>query len=187
VLANSPDASSINASFPRFVYTNRHGHVLDLTYGYAGKIDGVSVDYQSWPMLEDPWMFQSQRGHLHVFGEDRNIVSNYYNWTTTIQPLLSTWDTWLASHFSPAQLADPDITGPLRDADGDGLSNLAEYALGGNPASASDCPKPEFSMPEPVLLRMSFRRERSGRHLHRRAIRKPHPLGSPPHQPWQRR
>jgi hypothetical protein len=124
VLANSPDASSINASFPRLVYTNRHGRVLDLTYGYAGKIDGVSVDYQSWPMLEDPWMFQSQRGHLHVFGEDRSIVSNYYNWTTTIQPLLSTWDTWLASHFSPADLADPDITGPLRDADGDGLSNL---------------------------------------------------------------
>jgi hypothetical protein len=72
---------------------------------------------------------------------------------------LTAWDTWLSSHFSPTQLADPEITGPARDADGDGLSNLAEYALGGNPASASDCPKPEFSIPEPLLLRMSFRRE----------------------------
>jgi autotransporter-associated beta strand protein len=92
VLANAPEAGSINTSFPRLVYTNRHGHVLDLTYGYAGKINGVSVDYQSWPMLEDPWMYQSQRGHLHVFGKDRTIVSNYYNWTTAInqRPTLST-------------------------------------------------------------------------------------------------
>ena len=84
VLANAPDSSAVNAASPRLVYTNRHGRVLDLTYGLAGKIDGVTVDYQSWPMLEDPWMFQPQRGHLHVFGKDRTIVSNYYNWTKTI-------------------------------------------------------------------------------------------------------
>lgn len=84
VLATAPDTSNITAAAPRFIYTNRHGHALDLTFDLAGKINGVTVDYQSWPMLEDPWMYQSQNGHLHLFGANRVVTSNYYDWTESI-------------------------------------------------------------------------------------------------------
>jgi autotransporter-associated beta strand protein len=80
VLANAPDISGITNAAPRFIYTNRHGDALDLTFGLAGKINGVTVDYQSWPVLEDPWMYQSQNGPLHLFGRDRTVVANYYDW-----------------------------------------------------------------------------------------------------------
>jgi autotransporter-associated beta strand protein len=83
VLANATDISGVTNAAPRFIYTNRHGNALDLTFGLAGKINGVTVDYQSWPMLEDPWMYQSQNGHLHLLGHDRSVVANYYGWTQT--------------------------------------------------------------------------------------------------------
>lgn len=43
------------------------------------------------------------------------------------------FDYWKASHFSQPELADPQVSGDQADADGDGRSNLAEYALGGDP------------------------------------------------------
>lgn len=84
VLANAPDISNIYSAAPRFIYTNRHGDALDLTFGLAGKINGVTVDYQSWPVLEDPWMYQAQNGHLHLSGPNRVVTSNYYDWTKSI-------------------------------------------------------------------------------------------------------
>jgi len=46
-----------------------------------------------------------------------------------------TWDTWRSSHFTAGELADPNVSGPTADPDGDGLSNLMEYALNRNPKS----------------------------------------------------
>ena len=77
------DKTGISNAAPRLVYTNRHGDALELTYGLAGKINGVTVDYQGWPVLEDPWMYQAQNGHLHLFGRDRTVTANYYDWVQT--------------------------------------------------------------------------------------------------------
>ena len=47
-----------------------------------------------------------------------------------ITPLSPLFAHFLTDHFTPAQLADPLVTGPLADFDNDGISNLLEYALG---------------------------------------------------------
>lgn len=44
---------------------------------------------------------------------------------------------WAEGHFNASELADPSISGPDADADGDGVANLLEYAFGGDPRSAS--------------------------------------------------
>jgi hypothetical protein len=47
---------------------------------------------------------------------------------------------WLRANFSPAQLADPAISGDAADPAGDGLPNLLKYALGLNPNAAEPNP-----------------------------------------------
>ncbi len=44
-----------------------------------------------------------------------------------------TFDAWRATKFSAGQLADPAISGPNADPDGDGRANLTEYAFGLDP------------------------------------------------------
>ena len=43
------------------------------------------------------------------------------------------WDQWRLEMFSSAQLAEPSISGERGDPDGDGLSNLIEYAFNTHP------------------------------------------------------
>lgn len=42
-------------------------------------------------------------------------------------------DAWRLANFTEAERNDPAIIGDDRDADGDGLSNLLEFLMGGNP------------------------------------------------------
>ncbi len=63
------------------------------------------------------------------------------NWTSSAPPGGTpggaagpmTYALWKAMVFSAAEAADDMISGVLADADGDGLTNWAEYALGGLP------------------------------------------------------
>jgi hypothetical protein len=57
-----------------------------------------------------------------------------------------TYATWAASRFTPAQLADPAISGPTADADGDGLINFLEYAFDGDPLAATSVPWPRSAV-----------------------------------------
>jgi hypothetical protein len=50
-----------------------------------------------------------------------------------LDPERSPLEFWRARQFSEFQLATPATSGNLADPDGDGWSNLAEFALGGNP------------------------------------------------------
>ena len=52
---------------------------------------------------------------------------------------------WRFSHFSTT--ADSGNAADLADADSDGLVNLLEYALGGNPMDSSQSPYPQPSLP----------------------------------------
>jgi hypothetical protein len=44
-----------------------------------------------------------------------------------------TYPAWRSAQFTPAELADPAISGPTADPDGDGISNLYEYLFVGAP------------------------------------------------------
>lgn len=57
---------------------------------------------------------------------DNGLICQSAPWTDWVE-------AWRALHFTPAQLADPAISGDDADPDHDGLPNLLEYALGLDP------------------------------------------------------
>ena len=58
--------------------------------------------------------------------------------TVTIQD--KPYDAWRFAHFDSGQLADTGVSGDSADPDGDGFTNLLEYALGGDPLTADQPP-----------------------------------------------
>ncbi len=63
-------------------------------------------------------------------------------WTGEGPP--NAYDAWRASKFAPEDVIDDLISGPLADPDRDGISNLLEFALGGNPWIPRDAFAPEL-------------------------------------------
>lgn len=56
------------------------------------------------------------------------------------------YTAWAAQHFSAAELADESVSGQGADPDGDGIENLIEYALGGDPKAADRSILPETTV-----------------------------------------
>lgn len=50
------------------------------------------------------------------------------------------FDAWRFANFSASELANPTISGPMADPDGDQLTNLVEYALNLDPKHANPSP-----------------------------------------------
>ncbi len=53
-------------------------------------------------------------------------------------------NSWLDDYFSPAERADPAISGDMADPDKDGLANLLEYAFDFDPAEDSSASLPKL-------------------------------------------
>jgi hypothetical protein len=70
---------------------------------------------------------------------------------------------WRAMFFNAAELADPSISGPLADADGDRLNNLLEYLMGSDPRDASSTAQIEIrSSGDDILIDVPMRDGVSG-------------------------
>ena len=90
--SSSANTNLLTGANPTMVYTDRHSNVLQITFGQGSKTNGQSVDYQQWPAISNPWMFQAQLGSLFIFGTNRTIIYNFNDWTETTnnQPTLLT-------------------------------------------------------------------------------------------------
>lgn len=78
-------------------------------------------------------------------------------------PATPVWASWRAERFTAAQLEDAAVSGPAADPDGDGLPNLLEYALAGDPlvAERDAAPAVSLSTPPDSRLRIVFTRHRA--------------------------
>jgi len=80
------------------------------------------------------------------------------SWTTAVEGI--TYNTWKSQVFTVTEAQNALVSGDLADPDKDGVSNLLEYAMNGDPKTASPA-----LMPRPVRaadgkLSMSFTRRR---------------------------
>ncbi len=72
-------------------------------------------------------------------------VTQFSPWTLSSlppPPLPTTFANWRQGFFTPAELANPAISGDTADPDFDGLSNLLEYAFHGDPKQPSATDRP---------------------------------------------
>ena len=76
----------------------------------------------------------------------------------------SAYDTWRTSIFDAAQLADANVSGLTADADGDGMTTLAEYYFVGEPLEPDSSKLPTVTLTETGdILILSYQlRNRSG-------------------------
>lgn len=73
-------------------------------------------------------------GHAGVYaGADRIVYSDFQLTVGDPPAAEHPFESWQKVHFTEAELADPQISGPEADPSGDGIDNLVKYALGLNP------------------------------------------------------
>jgi hypothetical protein len=83
------DAKGIDQPEPRLACTSLSGHKLDLTwlphrtpYTNQARIDGQAVDYLSWPLLRNSWVYQQTNSpNLKIEYGERVLKYDFANWT----------------------------------------------------------------------------------------------------------
>jgi|GEM_PF-849120 len=70
---------------------------------------------------------------MRVIMDSGGFNLNYVEFIPTVLPSPTAYDAWVAAIFPEELWADISIVGKMADPDGDGVPNIVEYALGGNP------------------------------------------------------
>jgi hypothetical protein len=76
-------------AMPRLIYTSLSGHVLDLTarphgqpYTEQHKVDGQTVSYLAYPLLDNPWVHQDVDGDtLTLRHGNSSLTYDFSSWT----------------------------------------------------------------------------------------------------------
>ncbi|MDR3060525.1 MAG: hypothetical protein LBU57_00235 [Dysgonamonadaceae bacterium] len=62
-------------------YHSLKGDTLRIVYNYGRYINGEKVDYNQWPLISDPWMYQSVEGRFLNVTDGQNFrVYDFLNW-----------------------------------------------------------------------------------------------------------
>ena len=64
-------------------YTDRFGNVLEKTFDGEAKVNGKVIDYDSWPLVDNPWVHQERGGDMTVTDGKTVRVYDLTNWTIT--------------------------------------------------------------------------------------------------------
>lgn len=89
VARTAVDASRLAMERPRLLFTSLSGHVLDITYRPHGEpyasqhtINGTAVDYDSFPLLGNPWVKQALDGDDLVIEHGTDTLRyDFRTWT----------------------------------------------------------------------------------------------------------
>jgi hypothetical protein len=90
----------------------------------------INVSLASDALADTPETLAVNLGAPQIGGA---LLADRQQATITISTAFTSWQS---THFSSAELANSSISGDSADPDGDGLANLAEFALGLNPRLA---------------------------------------------------
>lgn len=107
--------------------------------GLAGTLL-TSRDAVTWNSVTTP-----SANTLQFSGSNGSMLVVTGNSGTILTSPLPPFQSWSLARFSAQQMLDPAVGGPSADPDGDGLSNLTEYALGREPKVAEAAPAPVAS------------------------------------------
>lgn len=70
-------------------YTDRFGNTLEKTFDGEAKVNGKPIDYDSWPLVENPWMHQDRGGNMILTDGKTERIYDVSNWTITERPASS--------------------------------------------------------------------------------------------------
>jgi hypothetical protein len=94
-------------------------------------------------MLLNPVSAQTGQSVVTVTVNDGQLFASRSLILSVLPPSLPAWKE---AYFTPEQRASESVAGDFADPNGNGLSNLLEYALGGNPLSGNLPPLPSVSV-----------------------------------------
>lgn len=82
---NSPDfdRSTAGLGVVTGTYTDRFGNILKKVFDGPASVNGAIIDYESWPLVDNPWIRQERDGNMTV--TDGKTVRTYdiKKWTVT--------------------------------------------------------------------------------------------------------
>ncbi len=64
-------------------YVDRFGVKLEKTFQGEATIDGQKVDYASWPLVDNPWIYQEWEGNMRITDGVTERLYDVKNWTIT--------------------------------------------------------------------------------------------------------
>jgi hypothetical protein len=145
------------------------GYVLDITTqasnfapgtfisatGVGGQSAGIQINSATTTALTITGLVPNQN-YVYRVRAKRGTEQSASIGQTFVTTLATDFAFWRETYF-PTALGNPAISGPNADPDGDGQSNLLEYALGSHPLIASTAGLPSFSY-HGAYLRMTFLR-----------------------------
>lgn len=146
---------------------NNGGETLALAWG--GSTPVVSLTYGDrapWPTAADGEGFSlvllDPEGAPDPAVAEHWVAGAVMHGTPgTGEPMEPSYASWSREWFSTEELADDMFGGPEADADGDGLANLLEFALGRDPRASDSAGAVEWSWVETSegpALALTFRR-----------------------------